>query len=108
MKTHVHHIALNTQDFDWYVAFFCNVFEMTIQRSDGEKPARRVWMEQGIQINETTYSPECGTRYDHLGMYVEDVAEIMQRAAKYDCKPLPNGSHWFSLPDGVRIELKTK
>ena len=48
MKSQIHHAALNVSAFDWYTAFFQTVFGMTVQKTSGERPARKVWFHEGI------------------------------------------------------------
>lgn len=106
MKTQLNHTALNVKDFDWYLNFFLEVFEMEIQRELGEAPERKVWLKQGIQLNEVSAEGEMGQIYDHLGFVVEDVPALKALAVRHGCACLPGKDHWFILPNGVRVELK--
>ena len=106
MRAQIHHIALNVSDLEWYAAFFQDVFSMTVQRTAGEKPKRRLWFREGVQLNECSGEPECGEAYDHFSLGVDDIPGAVKRALDAGCSPLPNGSHWLQLPNGVRLELK--
>jgi len=106
MKTQLNHTALNVKDFDWYLNFFLEVFDMEIQRELGEAPERKVWLAQGIQLNEVPKEEEMGQLYDHLGFVVEDVPALKALAVEHGCACLPGKDHWFLLPNGVRVELK--
>lgn len=107
MKSHIHHAALNVTEFDWYVDFFLSVFGMTVQRTAGEKPARKVWFHEGIQLNECETSSVCGNACDHISLAVEDIPRTIEAAKKSGCSTLSDGPHWFALPNGVRVELKS-
>ncbi len=106
MKSQIHHAALNVSAFDWYTAFFQTVFGMTVQKTSGERPARKVWFHEGIQLNERTDAIGCGTICDHISLAVENIPEAVDAAINAGCDPLPEGAHWFALPNGVRLELK--
>ena len=106
MKTQIHHAALNTTEFDWYMKFFQNVFGMTVQKITGEKPDRKVWFHEGIQLNECEITPVCGRVCDHLALAVEDIPRTVEKALNSGCTALSNGIQWFELPNGVSIELK--
>lgn len=106
MKTQLNHTALNVKDFDWYLTFFQEVFDMDIQRRVGEAPKRQLWFAQGIQLNEVPRDGEMGTVYDHLGFVVEDVPALKKLAVDHGCAHLEGKDHWFILPNGVRVELK--
>ena len=106
MKARIHHVALNISDMDWYVAFFENVFGMTVQRTAGEKPKRRLWFGEGVQLNECESDLTCGNACDHFSLAVEDVPAAVKQAIEAGCAALPDGAHWVALPNGVRLELK--
>ena len=108
MKTYVDHICLNVANYDWYVEFFKNVFEMRPYKEIGEKGSRKLWFDQGIQLNEAAEdAPSAGSKYDHIGLSVDtaDMEEILRRAKEYGCTSLPKGEKWISLRDGLVIEL---
>ncbi len=107
MTSHIHHVALNVQDLDWYVRFFTQVFGMTVQRTRGQAPARQIWFAEGIQLNEAAAPGEAGSLYDHLSVAVENIPETVRAACDMGCTPLPNGAHWFMLPNGAKVELKS-
>lgn len=51
MAGQVHHVAVNSANFEETVRFFEEVFQMEISRTAGEAPARKLWFRQGIQVN---------------------------------------------------------
>ena len=51
---------------------------------------------------EISVSAENG--YDHISLAVDSVPEIMKKIKAYPVTPI--NDHWFSLPNGTKIELK--
>jgi predicted enzyme related to lactoylglutathione lyase len=49
MKTQLNHTALNVNDFDWYLNFFQEVFDMEIQKERGGIPNRQLWF-TGVKV----------------------------------------------------------
>ena len=82
MLSQIHHAALNATEFDWYMKFFQNAFGMTIQKTAGEKPSRKVWFHEGIQLIECETAPVCGSVCDHLALAVEDIPGTAKRRWK--------------------------
>lgn len=105
MKSQLHHVALNVQDIKWYTSFFQEIFGMEIRKTTGSAPSRKLWFTEGIQLNECQEMPVIGGAYDHVSIAVPDVAETVRAALKAGCTPLPNGAHWFALPNGTMVEL---
>ena len=76
----IDHAAIRTSSYEDAQKFFEDVFDMHMWREIGEKPERKCWFREGIQLCEVS-------------------------AIKfYPVKTI--NDHWFSLPDGTRIELK--
>ena len=105
MKSQLHHVALNVQDIKWYTAFFEEIFGMKVRKTSGSTSTQKVWFFEGIQLNECPNKPAMGEMYDHISLAVPNIAETVEAALKAGCTPLPNGEHWFALPNGVRVEL---
>ena len=103
MKYTLHHIALSVDRLDWYLDFFTTVFEMTVQKTAGDAPERKIWFHEGVQLNEAPDTPAAGTLYDHLAISAEDKETVIARAEKFGCRRIKE--NWISLPDGVTIEL---
>lgn len=111
MKAHLHHVALNVTDFTWYENFFTTLFEMTISRTAGTDAEgnRKVWFTEGIQLNEV---PMCSSpqsdlpTVDHISLAVDNISLTIACALECGCSRLPEGEHWFALPNGVKVELK--
>ena len=109
MSARIDHVAINVKNFEWNVRFFQDVFGMTIAKSEGEKPDRKIWFEQGIQLNEIKdASQKSETGYaDHIGIRTDDMEMILNKCQEYGCTSVPGrGRHWFQLPDGIKFELK--
>lgn len=105
MKSQLHHVALNVSDLDWYARFFQEIFGMEIRRSTGAAPNRKLWFTEGIQLNESSNVPSGGGACDHISIAVPDVPAAKEAALQAGCTPLPNGAHWFALPNGTKVEL---
>lgn len=111
MKARIHHAALLTADFEWYVNFFQEVFHMTVVRTAGEAPNRQLWFAEGIQINELARDAEvfpenCACDHISLGVDLDPVAAA-KLAIQYGCRKAEGkGDHWFVLPNGVMMEMK--
>jgi len=105
MKSKLHHVALNVHDLEWYAAFFQDVFHMEVRKTAGDAPSRKIWLMEGIQLNECQDESDIGNVCDHISIAVPDVAGTVDAALSAGCTTLPNGEHWFSLPNGVMVEL---
>lgn len=105
MAGQLHHATVNSAQFENTVRFFQEVFQMEVSRTTGEKPERKLWFRQGIQVNEVCAPAASGGVCDHLGIQVTDKAETLEKAAAFGCKPLADKPHWFTTPEGILIEL---
>ena len=110
MKAKIHHISLAVKDFDWYTAFFKDVFSMTVERTQGEKPKRQLWFAEGIQINEVTEDRQTSDAEvcDHFSIGVDiDPVEAANIAKAHGCsEAYGKGAHWCVLPNGALLEMK--
>lgn len=101
----IDHAAIRTKSYEEAQRFFEDVFEMHMWREIGEKPGRKCWYKEGIQlceVEELDAASENG--YDHISIAVDSEAEIMEKIKAYPVKAI--NDHWFSLPNGTKIELK--
>lgn len=105
MKSQLHHVAMNVCDLKWYTTFFQDVFGMEIRKTSGSAPNQKIWFSAGIQLNECRDAADVGNAYDHISISVADVSETVRAALRAGCTQLPDGAHWFALPNGIRIEL---
>lgn len=101
----LHHVSITVQDLDWYQNFFETIFQMKIRKTAGEAPKRQIWFHEGIQLNENPDAESGATQIDHISLAVEDIPATVAAALKQSCTPNPKGAHWFTLPNGVNIEL---
>ncbi len=105
MAGQVHHVAVHSASFEETVRFFEEVFEMEVSRTAGEKPARKLWFRQGIQVNEVSGGDPASGLYDHIGIQVTSKAETLEKAAAFGCNMLREKPGWFVTPEGYVIEL---
>ena len=101
----IDHAAIRTKSYEEAQRFFEDVFEMHMWREIGEKAGRKCWYKEGIQlceVEELDAASENG--YDHISIAVDSEAEIMEKIKAYPVKAI--NDHWFSLPNGTKIELK--
>ncbi len=105
MAGQVHHVAVNSTNFEQTVRFFEEVFQMEVSRATGEAPARKLWFRQGIQVNEIPVGNPVSGLYDHIGIQVPDKAETWKKASAFGCAAVPGKPNWFTTPDGIVIEL---
>mgnify|MGYP000431201310 FL=1 len=101
----IDHAAIRTASYEDAQKFFEDVFEMHMWREIGEKPGRKCWYKEGIQlceVEELDAASENG--YDHISIAVDSEAEILEKIKAYPVKAI--NDHWFSLPNGTKIELK--
>ena len=93
----IDHAAVRTSSYEDAQKFFEDVFEMHMWREIGEKPARKCWYKEGIQLCEVeNVNTDGQNSYDHISIAVDSVEETMEKI----------NDHWFFLPNGTKIELK--
>lgn len=107
MNVHLNHTALNVKDFDWYADFFRNVCGMSSYREEGTAPGRKIWFTEGIQLNESTEDLAPAGIFDHLGFHAGDIGAFVAAAKAAGCGDVTGKANWFTLPNGVMVEVKT-
>ena len=105
MTSRLHHVAVNSANFDQTVRFFQEVFQMEISRTRGDAPSRQLWFQQGIQVNEVPETFTAAGSCDHIGIEVSNQEEVLSKIPAFDGKVLPGKPHWFLMPEGFVIEL---
>lgn len=105
VKGELHHACIAVKEFDKYVELFEELFNMTVNRVQGEAPKRKLWFNENVQINELEKDEVNGTSIDHIAIGVDDVRATVCDALEHGCTPLPNGAHWIALPNGTKVEL---
>ena len=79
----IDHAAIRTASYEEAQKFFEDIFEMHMWREIGEKPERKCWYKEGIQLCETEEietSNENG--YDHISIAVDEAKESVLEKAK--------------------------
>ena len=62
---------------------------MHMWREIGEKPGRKCWFKEGIQLCEATeISVSAENGYDHISLAVDSVPEIMKKIKAYPVTPI--------------------
>ncbi len=101
----IDHAAIRTESYEEAQKFFEDIFDMHMWREIGEKPGRKCWYKEGIQLCETeTIEKKNENGYDHISIAVNRVEEVMERVKTYPVEII--NDHWFALPNGTKIELK--
>ena len=109
-KSYVEHVAVRVKDIQWHINFFLEVLGMDVREIDGPTDApNQYWTLGGMQLMSTP-GFEAPPSNDsgwlaHLGIMVQDLPGALQAAQNWGVKPLPQGSNWLQLPDGLAIEL---
>lgn len=106
MHAKIDHVAIKVYNLEESIRFFQEVFEMSIEKTAGIRPMRKVWFHEGIQLNEVNESILEDGIMDHIGIYCDRKDLILERSQKFGCTALPNGNNWFRTPTGISIELK--
>ena len=101
----IDHAAIRTESYEEVQKFFEDIFDMHMWREIGEKPGRKCWYKEGIQLCETEKLEKKNENgYDHISIAVDRVEEVMERVKAYPVEII--NDHWFALPNGTKIELK--
>lgn len=105
-KAYVHHTAIFVRDMAWHIDFFGQVFGMAVRKvSPPEEKLRQIWLHGGIQLIEDAAFCAGEGRFAHFGIFVGDLNAVLERAARYPVKELPEGRNWLELPEGIVLEL---
>lgn len=105
-KSYLGHTAIRVKDLQWHIRFFEEALNMPVRRVRGpEDNPETVWTVGGVQLvpDKDFDGPE--GRMMHLGINTEDVDAALEEIYKWGVTELPQGRHWFVLPDGLIIEL---
>ena len=105
-QAYLEHVAIKVKDIKWHIRFFEEVFGMTIRKTDGpEDQPRQVWTIGGIQlVSDPSFEGPEG-RTAHLGIMVDDLDWVLEQAYNRGVTQMPQGRNWFTLPDGLAIEV---
>ena len=105
MASKLHHVCVNSANFEQTVRFFQEVFQMEISHTRDAAPTRKLWFKEGIQVNEVPDVPSPAGPWDHVGIEVSNKEEILSKIPSFGCTVLPEKPHWFLTTDGFVIEL---
>jgi len=105
-KSYLEHAAIRVKDIQWHIRFFKEALGMPLRSVDG--PAddpKQVWTIGGLQlVSDPAFEGPEG-RIAHLGIMTEDVEALLEEVYKWGVTQMPQGRHWFALPDGLVIEI---
>lgn len=105
-RAYLDHMAIFVKDIAWSIAFFRDVFHMSVTRVAGfpENP-EQVWLDGGLQLVAAPDFHAVEGRSAHLGINVEDLDACLEEAYARGVRELPKGHNWIELPDGLQIEV---
>jgi len=109
VKEHAYldHAAVTVADIEWTLAFFMDVFGMSVtRRKEADGRLLQVWLDGGIQLVASADNAEIG-QPDHLGIRVHDFKGTLSKMLSYEGVHSVEGKpeKWVQLPDGLLIEL---
>lgn len=99
----VDHVALHVPRLAWYVELFREVFGMTVTAEDTGDP-HQVWFD-GLQLIEHHSVVPAEGMLAHVAFGVEDAARVTSALARRGCTQLQRGPRWWSIGDGLIVEL---
>ena len=107
-KYMVDHVCLLVKDLENAKRLFTEVFGMEPLKEEGQSPRRKIWLDGGIQLNETAdIETEGGIDHFALDVPAEEMAGIFEKTLAYGCSQVPGVTpcQWIRMPDGQVIEL---
>lgn len=105
-KSYLEHTAVRVKDIHWHIRFFREALGMPLRSTQGpEDDPIQVWTVGGVQLvsDKDFEGPE--GRMVHLGIMTEDLEAALEEVYKWGVSEMPQGHNWFTLPDGLAIEL---
>jgi catechol 2,3-dioxygenase-like lactoylglutathione lyase family enzyme len=104
-RAYVEHAAIRVRDIEWHIRFFRDVLGMTLRDDRRGQMPSQVWTIGGVQLIADPDFDGPEGRLAHLGVMVEDEAEVLREAEAWGVTALPQGPNWLCLPDGLCIEV---
>jgi len=105
-RSYMEHTAVRVKDIQWHIRFFEEALGMYVRSLEGpaDHPTQ-VWTVGGVQLvaDPNFEGPE--GRMAHFGIMTEDLEASLEEVYKWNVTQMPQGRHWFALPDGLTIEL---
>lgn len=105
-ESYLEHTAVQVKDIHWHIRFFREALGMRVKNAQGpEDDPIQVWTVGGVQLvsRKDFEGPE--GRLVHLGIMTEDLEAALEEVYKWGVSEMPQGHNWFTLPDGLAIEL---
>lgn len=100
----LHHVSIATNNFEQYKKLFL-MLGATIKREIKKNTTKQLWFYEGIQLKEIN-SLKFGTDdVDHIALGTKNVEKTIKIALENGCTLNLRGKNWFSLPNGIAIEL---
>ena len=105
-ESYLEHTAVRVKDIQWHIRFFKEALGMPIRDLEGPKDnPKQVWTIGGVQlVSDPNFEGPEG-RVAHLGIMTEDLEAALEEVYKWRVTEMPQGRNWFTLPDGLCIEL---
>ena len=105
-RSYLEHTAIRVKDIQWHIRFFTEALGMPLRSVKGpaDQPTQ-AWTIGGVQLVSDPDFEEPEGRIAHLGIMTEDLEASLEEVHKWGVSQMPQGRHWFSLPDGLSIEL---
>ena len=105
--SYLEHTAVRVKDIHWHIRFFKEALGMPLRNIQGdEDDPIQVWTVGGVQLvsDKNFEGPE--GRLVHLGIRTDDLEAALEEVYKFEgVQEMPQGHNWFTLPDGLAIEL---
>ena len=105
-RSYLEHIAIRVKDIQWHIRFFKEALGMSLRSVDGPRDhPKQVWTIGGLQlVSDPNFEGPEG-RVAHLGIMTEDLEGVLEEVYKWGVTQMPQGRHWFALPDGLIVEV---
>ena len=105
-SSYLQHTAIRVRDIQWHIRFFEEALGMPVASRQGPEDAPvQVWLVGGLQLIADPAYEEPEGRLAHLGIMTGDLELAIEEVYQWDVTELPQGHNWFTLPDGLSIEL---
>ena len=92
----IDHAAVRTTAYEDAQKFLKMYLKCICGEKLGEKPARKCWYKEGIQLLRSgNYQHRRAERLDHISIAVDSVEETMEKIKAYPATPI--NDHWFSF-----------
>lgn len=104
--SYLQHTAIRVKDIQWHIRFFAEALGMPVaSRQGAEEDPAQVWLVGGVQlIADPEYQGQEG-RLAHLGIMTGDLDLALEQVYQWGVTEMSQGHNWFTLPDGLPIEL---